>query len=73
MWTEDDIGDQRGRTALVTGANTGLGFQTARLLRAHGADVVLACRDPQRAAAAAAAIEASGPGGNTLSGRRRKS
>jgi len=63
MWTADDIGDQRGRTALITGANTGLGFQTARMLHAAGADVVLACRDPQRAAAAVAAIEAGGPGG----------
>jgi NAD(P)-dependent dehydrogenase (short-subunit alcohol dehydrogenase family) len=51
-WTENDIPDLGGRVALVTGANTGIGFETARALAAAGATVVLACRDPVRAAAA---------------------
>jgi len=44
-WTEADVPVQRGRTAVITGANTGLGFETARVLAARGAQVVLACRD----------------------------
>lgn len=61
MWTEADIPDLSGRTAVVTGANTGLGFETARALAEHGATVVLACRDTDRAAAATDRIAAGTP------------
>jgi NAD(P)-dependent dehydrogenase (short-subunit alcohol dehydrogenase family) len=55
-WTEKDIPDLSGRTAVVTGANGGLGFQTALALAGAGARVVLAARDPARTAAAEARI-----------------
>ena len=55
-WTEADVPAQRGRTAVITGANTGLGFETARVLAARGAQVVLACRDLGQAKEAAARI-----------------
>jgi NAD(P)-dependent dehydrogenase (short-subunit alcohol dehydrogenase family) len=57
-WTKKDIPDQKGRTAVITGANTGIGFETAKLLAEQGATVILACRNPDRAAAAAARINA---------------
>ncbi|GAA5191516.1 SDR family NAD(P)-dependent oxidoreductase [Rugosimonospora acidiphila] len=60
-WTPADIPDQRGRTAVITGANRGLGFETAKLLAEHGATVVLACRNADNAAHAAARITASVP------------
>ncbi|HEX4061952.1 MAG TPA: SDR family NAD(P)-dependent oxidoreductase [Streptosporangiaceae bacterium] len=56
QWTEADIPDLSGRTALITGANAGLGLQTARVLAAHGAHVVLACRNLDKATAAARQI-----------------
>lgn len=61
-WTADDIGDQRGRVALVTGANTGLGFETARVLAAHGATVVLAGRDSAKLTDAATRIRTTATG-----------
>jgi len=56
-WSPNDIGDQTGRVALVTGANSGIGLETARTLAAHGAHVVLACRDPTKARHAADTLE----------------
>ncbi|WP_405959616.1 SDR family NAD(P)-dependent oxidoreductase [Streptomyces sp. NBC_00024] len=55
-WTEGDIPEQKGRVAVVTGANTGLGFETARALAEHGATVVLAVRDVEKGRQAAARI-----------------
>jgi NAD(P)-dependent dehydrogenase (short-subunit alcohol dehydrogenase family) len=55
-WTERDIPDQKGRVAVITGANTGLGFATARALAKHGATVVLAVRDVDKGKQAAARI-----------------
>lgn len=55
-WTEQNIPNQHGRVAIVTGGNTGLGFETARMLAVHGARVVLAVRDVQKGKQAAARI-----------------
>ncbi|BBZ26510.1 short-chain dehydrogenase [Mycolicibacterium madagascariense] len=55
-WTTADIPDQSGRTAIVTGANTGLGFETAKALAARGAHVVLAVRNLDKGKDAATRI-----------------
>jgi NAD(P)-dependent dehydrogenase (short-subunit alcohol dehydrogenase family) len=60
-WGRADIPDQSGRTAVVTGANGGLGLETARALAAAGADVVLAARNQQRAAEAMEEIRSGVP------------
>jgi NAD(P)-dependent dehydrogenase (short-subunit alcohol dehydrogenase family) len=61
-WTSEDVPGQQGRLAVITGANTGLGFETARVLAARGASVVLAVRDPDKGKRAAARIAAASPG-----------
>jgi NAD(P)-dependent dehydrogenase (short-subunit alcohol dehydrogenase family) len=51
-WSEQEIPDQAGRTALITGANSGIGLRTAQVLAEHGARVLLACRSADRGAEA---------------------
>src|SRR6266581_3914350 len=65
-WTSDDVPGQQGRLAVVTGANTGLGFETARVLAARGASVVLAVRDIEKGKRAAARIAGTAPGANVM-------
>lgn len=60
-WSAADIGDLRGRRAVVTGANSGLGLQTATELARAGADVTLACRSAERAERAVATIRDTVP------------
>jgi NAD(P)-dependent dehydrogenase (short-subunit alcohol dehydrogenase family) len=61
-WTTADIPDQSGRTAVITGANTGLGFETAAALAAKGARVVMAVRNLDKGKDAVRRIEQATPG-----------
>jgi len=60
-WTTLDIPDLSGRTAVVTGANSGLGFESSLALGRAGAKVVLACRDQARGAAALERMRRTSP------------
>jgi len=60
-WTTADVHDQSGRVAVVTGANSGLGYDTAAVLAAKGAHVVLAVRNLDKGAQAANRIKVASP------------
>ena len=57
QWSDREIPDQSGRVVVITGANTGLGLETARMLAVRGATVVMAVRDPEKGARAATLID----------------
>ena len=58
------MGSSEGQTAIVTGANSGLGYQTAKQLAAHGSHVIMACRDADRGKAALAKLRSEVPEAN---------
>jgi NAD(P)-dependent dehydrogenase (short-subunit alcohol dehydrogenase family) len=60
-WTAENIPDLTGKTAVVTGANSGIGYETARALARKGATVILACRDKDKGNAAAQKISQEFP------------
>ena len=61
-WTEADVPDQSGRTAVITGGNSGIGFEAARVLAERGARLFLGCRDQGKAHDAVVRIRATAPG-----------
>jgi NAD(P)-dependent dehydrogenase (short-subunit alcohol dehydrogenase family) len=65
-WSEADIPDLSHRVAVVTGANSGIGFETARALAAKGARVILGCRSRTKGPQAAARIRDAVPGADVL-------
>lgn len=60
-WTAEDVPDQTGRVAVITGSNTGIGYHTALVLAEHGTAVVLAVRDLDKGRAAAESITTACP------------
>ena len=61
-WTPEQLPALNGKRYLITGGNSGIGLEAAKILAAAGADIVIACRNPAKAAAAVAEIDAAGDG-----------
>ena len=64
-WTAADIPDLTGRTAVITGGNSGVGFETAVELARHGATTIIACRSASRGEGALRRIKESAPSSQT--------
>ena len=60
-YTEASVPDQSGKTVFITGANSGIGYEAARVLTARSARVLLGCRSEEKAQAAMAKIRAIHP------------
>lgn len=66
MWTKENIPDLTGKTAIVTGGNTGIGYETVKALYEKGANVTLAARDEKKAKGAIEKIKSETKGAGTL-------
>jgi len=66
MWTKENIPDLTGKTAIVTGGNTGIGYETVKALYEKGANVTLAARDENKANAAVEKIKSETKGVGNL-------
>ena len=60
-FTADDVPDQTGKTVFITGANTGLGYEAAKVLAGKGARVIIGCRSKDKATKASKSILAEHP------------
>ena len=61
-FTHEDVPDQTGKTFFITGANTGIGFEAAKVIAGKGGRVLLGCRNPDKGKAAVARITDAYPG-----------
>jgi NAD(P)-dependent dehydrogenase (short-subunit alcohol dehydrogenase family) len=66
-FTAKNVPNMVGKVALITGANTGLGFEAAKVLAANNAQVIIACRNVEKAKVAVAAIQAAAPAADVSS------
>ncbi|MBL4795507.1 MAG: SDR family NAD(P)-dependent oxidoreductase [Pseudomonadales bacterium] len=60
-WSVNDIGNMAGKTVLITGGNSGIGFEAAKILAEKGADITLACRNMQKTSDAIKLIQKDHP------------
>ena len=65
-WTTENIPSLAGKTAIVTGSNSGIGFEAAKALAAKNAKVIMACRNTEKGEKAAAEIRSLYPGSNII-------
>jgi NAD(P)-dependent dehydrogenase (short-subunit alcohol dehydrogenase family) len=68
MWTTKEIQNQMGQTVIITGSNTGIGYETALALYQAGANVIVACRDKNKAEKAIAEMKNRGGNGTLTIG-----
>lgn len=61
-WAADDVPEQTGKTIVITGANSGIGYEAALVLAQRGAELILACRSQEKGARALEQLRAAAPG-----------
>ncbi len=60
-WKPEQLGDVSGKFFVITGGNSGIGFEAARILAGRGAEILILCRNPEKADSAVKQIKAEAP------------